>query len=775
MVFQCLLRGLTGKVREQQPAEGSKLPQDNMTYNRCRIYKRSQSLNIISTTDQTKADTLKQVKSLDKRARERRDRKEKPPGRNEGAGKLPRNKGSGKDPTKTFQIRQDVKSLFRNERIKKHVDWRDSTEEVHKSRLVPPRPAKDIILDKMTIVSSIMAVGKQNSLTKEKQTQDIAVVIGNETPSSDTVAANKSLSAVDHIFQNQAKDGNTCRDVRCSKGELVPDIPVLGAKEKKRNKLNTATSVDTLKENEFVDKMAEIDGEECDGSFEDEDTKLLIDLVKKNEMVVSMGKTSQSLLHQQQTVSENLGSTLNEVTALKKDNPKPRRIYEGEPVREAVQIQEKIQDNSSEHLGRNDQTETPNSSTLSPFVPIEMWKDWSGLEDTIQSMLRGFIENQGFVAEISRIFPDVSGSLNQWISDLEETLKNVAENVSDQYNRADQVSTGQMTVIKLTTEGELPLKDLQEGIKTSEDPESMEQGAAGHSAIIKQSGMLEVASLEVHPQTSNVSMDSRKVCEDVQDPPASDDQENTSWVMSTICKFKVEVIESSSEEKSGMNSVDKVEEKQSQSDPLVTSCSEEFVFVESYFAEPAKTKMVAPGSDLGLVDSSTRQVAEVVAKANKQREIVHRSQSCLVIPVEEVIESQFKRYRMLSTNSHVGRGSKVRRLIEITADEIKAMAVPELVLMSLQEGIIFEDRRVDELTGSNTEDLEEQSAGDIDSCEEIDEEAEQQLATQHQPVMEVIVEDVKVTPVSKVKHLCGRKGFSLDSRKGEHKTGCKIS
>ncbi|XP_044043364.1 myosin-4 isoform X3 [Siniperca chuatsi] len=878
---------MLGKVREQQPAEGSK--QDYVKYNRCRISKRSQSLNTISTSNQTKPDALKPAKGFDKQARERQDRTEKLPGRNEGARKVPRNKGSEKILTKKFHTnqRQDGGSLFRNEEIKRHqmtnkqggaaqmcepksitrlivddqalkgrtkpevkssvVSNRDvivtemehsfddqickiqtnlgrtqlsvhesesqakyvdlvspvrraSTGKVHKSRLVPPRPAKDIILDNKAIVLSVMAAGKQNSLTQEKQKQDVA---GNETPSSDR---GKCSSAVDHISQNQERDGNTCRDVSFSEGEVVPDIPALGAKE-------TQISVDSLRENEFVDKLAEIDGEGCDGqSLKDEDIKVLTDLVEK--------ETFQSLVHQQQTVSDNLGSTLHEEKVLKnegdlsgsevsegpsfetklkpsefdsflpaekaitgKESGKPEklenwRIYEEEPVREAVQIQEKIQDNSSEHPECDDQTETPQSSTLSTFVPVEMSRDLCGLEKTILRILRGFVENQGFAAEISRILPDVPGSLNQWISDLEEKLKNVAENVSEQPGTVEQESTAQMTGIKLTTEAELPLKDLPERSKTPEDPESVEQNPAGYSAIAKDSsvsGMLEVASLVVHPQTY-VSVDSRKVCEDIQDPSASDDHEtteNTSEAMSSICIFKVEVIESSPEETSGVNSVDIEEEKQSHSDPMVTSCFNEFVFVESYFAEAAKTKMVESGSDRGLVDSATNQVAEVVAKTHKQKELFHGSQSCLAGPVEEVVEAQLKRYRMLSTKPHVGQSSKVRRLLEITADEIKAMAVPELVWMSLQEGRIVEDRRIDGSTGSNTEDLEELSVGYMDSCEEVDEKAAPQPVMQQQrhPVTEVVVEDVKIIPVaSREEHLSGRKGFSLV----KHKTDCKV-
>ncbi|XP_038562573.1 uncharacterized protein LOC119892736 isoform X2 [Micropterus salmoides] len=797
---------MLGTVREQQPAEGSK--QDDMKSPRCQIYKRSQLLKVISTSDQTKPDASKPVKGLDKQARERRDRAEKLPGRNEGAREVQRNKGSGKEPTKKYQIgqRQDGGLLFRNEqgraaqmsepksaiaqlivndqafkgRTKLHrgsgvkssvasnrdvlvtevehslddqickiqtnlggtqllVHGSESQEKgaylvspVRKSRLVPPRPAKDIILENKAIVLSVVTAGKQN--------QDVASVTGNET--SDI--ARKRPSAGD-IFLTQESDGNACRDVSFSDGEEVPHIPALKAKE-------TPTSVESLKEG-------------CDGhSFKDEDIKLLTDLVEND--------TFQSFVHKQQT--ENLGSALNKEKALKNEGDlscsdvpegpsfetkmKPSeldallpaeeaiikeelgtsekledcRLYKEEPIREAFQIR----GNSSEFPKCDDQTETPRSSTLSPLAPVEMSKDWSGLEKMIQSILKGFVENQGFAAEIPRILPDVSGFLRRWISDLEGKLKNVAEN--EQRHAVIQESAGQMTGIKPSVEGELLLKDLAEGNKSPEV-----QSPVGYSVIIKGSSlsrMLEVASLEVHPQAYDVSEDSSQVCEDVQDLTAVDDQEateNTSEVVSNIRIFNVEVTESSPQ----VNCVDIEEERQSQSDPMVTSCFEEFVFVES-----AKSKNME--SDWGLVDSATNQVVEVVPLTNKQREMVCRSRSCL----DPVVETPHERSRTLSTNS---QSSKVRRLSEITADEFKPTAVPELVLMSRQE------------EGRITEDVEELSVGDMDSCEEVDEwEAQQTTQQQHQAETQG-VQDVNGSPVaSSEKHLSGRKD--------KHKTDCRI-
>ncbi|XP_073351534.1 uncharacterized protein lrrfip1b isoform X2 [Pagrus major] len=753
---------MLGKVGEQQPAEGSKLPPDDMKRDRCWIYKRSP--NRISSS-KTKPGALKPVKRLDKPAGERRDRTQKLPGRTEGARKLPRNNGDEKEPNKNFQIRQEGNPLFRDEGVKKQqmknepgaarkaaiarlaaedqdfkgraepqseagvksceasnqdelvthdspdnqisvtqmshggtqllvhptenqfVDSvsaarRTSAEKVYRSRLVPPRPAKDMILDNKAVVSSLMAA---------------------------------AVSC--------CQDGESSRSVSCS--QRVSDITAF------------PSSVDSLRENECVDKTVELEGEPCDGP-RFEDTKVLTDLVENRTVV--MDKSSQSQIHKAELsccgVSEGpsletklkpseLHDTISGGTSDSPEKIQNWRTCEGEPVREAVQIQDKF----SECVERYNQTETPVSSTpvsstLSPLVPVQMLKDWGGFEQTIQNILRGFVENQGFADEILRIFPAVPDSLSQWISEVEEKLKIITENVSDQPDAAGPN-------------------------RTSEDPESVEQSSAGPPASIKDrpvSGRCEAASLEVRPQI-NVSMNSGNICVEVQDPP-NDDQGatgSTSDAMLCISDFQVEVTESAR-----VDSVDVKEERQS--DPMMLSCSEDFILVESYFAESE--------CDQGLMDSSRSQ-DEV-----EERQIV---QSCHLVPADEDVEEQQKIRRTFSPNSHVAQSSKITRLIETTADEIKAMAVPELVVMSLQQG-----RAVNKSTWWTAEDLEEPSAEDVDSCEEVDEEATQQPATQQhcQPATEVVIEDVKVIPVeSGVKLQRGRKGFSQD----KHNTDCKIS
>lgn len=178
----------------------------------------------------------------------------------------------------------------------------------------------------------------------------------------------------------------------------------------------------------------------------------------------------------------------------------------------------------------------------------------------------------------------------------------------------------------------------------------------------------------------------------------------------------------------------------SHSNPVVMSCSEEFLLVEPH------TKMAEPDSDQGLA----------VAKNTQSQHMSLR-------------------------NSDLGRSSKIRRLIVITTEEIKMMSVPELVLMNLPEGRVEECGPTNKSTGWNTEDPEEElPVGDIDSCEEVVEDATQQLATQeqatqqHHPTTGFSAE--RICPeTSCVNQPRGKKRLSSDSRKDQKQTDCKIS
>ncbi|XP_036946422.1 uncharacterized protein lrrfip1b isoform X18 [Acanthopagrus latus] len=722
---------MLGKVGEQQPAEGSKPPADDMRRDHCLIYKRLRSPNR-TPSSKTKPETLKPAKRSEKQVGERRDRSQNRPGRTEGARKLPRNNGGEKETNKNFQIRQEINPSFRNEAVKKQpgaarkaaiarpaagdpdfkgrtepeasnqdkllthdssdshisitqlslhptenqfvdsvsVARRTSGEKVYRSRLVPPRPAKDMILDNKTVVSSLMAAAA-----------------------------------------SCCHDGDSASSVSRQQREAASDI---------------TASVDRLREREHGDTMAEVEDEPSDGQRL-EDTNILTDLVEKETVIMEKSsqthKTDLSCCGKSEGRSFDLKMKPSElhdtITGGTSDPPEKIqnwRIDEADPVGEAVQVQDK----SYERTECYDETETSVSSSPSPLVPVPVLKDWSALEQTIQSLLRGFVENQRFADEILRVFPAVPESLSQWISELEEKLKMITENVSDQPDAVNQEPTG-----------------------LSRTPEDPEQSPAGPPAVITDrpvSGRSEAE--EVVAQT-NLSTNSGDVYVDVQDPSNVDQgvTGSTSDSMFCICDFQVEVTESSRDK-----SVDVKEVRQSE--PMVPGCSEDFIVVESYFSE----------CDLeGLVDSRNPDEEE-------DRQIV---QGCHV-SVEENVEEQQKIHRTLSTNSHAAQVSKIRRFIETTADEIKAMAVPELVLLSLQRG-----RTVDKSTWWTSEDLEEPSAEDVDSCEEVDEEATQQHG---RPAAEVVIEDVKVIPVvSGVKFQRRCTGFSPDGRKDKHNSDCKIS
>lgn len=642
--------------------------------NRCRVYKRSQSLNVISTSERTEPDPLKPVKRFDKPDRERRETR-----------KLPRNKGSETETTNRSQMRQDGKSLFRSKGIKKQQMKNDPG---------------SVAVTRLTVEDQAFK-GK----TKPHSEPEVKLSVASE---QDVLATEMKPSFDDKIRRIQIKAKGTQLLAHQTESQVKCVDPV--------SPVPRASTEEVHKSRLVPPRPAK-------------------DIIQDNKAIVS-------------SLMAACKQNLHFAVVMGNENPSS--------AEDAVFQCSSAVDRIFENQQKDGNACRDVSCPTSPLLPIEMLEDWISLKKMIQSRQR-FIENQGFNPETSSTFSHVPGSPNQWISDFKETLKSVPKNVSNQRDTVDQgnQSTGQMRGVELTEEGEQALMDLREGSETPEDPESSELSAAGYSALIKVcpvSGMLEAASLEVLPQTIDVSL------------------VNTSEVMSSVGKFKV------TEENPRANSVDKEEQKQCQSGPTVASCYEQLVFIETYFAEPAKTKMLeSVGSHWGLVDSSRNPVAEVVAKTNKQKETVQR---CCLVPDEEDVEMQLKRHQTLSSNSHVGQSSKVRRLLEITADEIKAMAVPELMLMSLQDGGIVDGRQSDEPTVLNTEDLEELSAGDMDSCEEVDEDTAQQPAAQQQPqpVTEVFVEDVKVIPVvSGIKLLRGRRGFSLDSRKDKQQAKCKIS
>ncbi|XP_047195016.1 uncharacterized protein lrrfip1b isoform X11 [Hippoglossus stenolepis] len=167
-------------------------------------------------------------------------------------------------------------------------------------------------------------------------------------------------------------------------------------------------------------------------------------------------------------------------------------------------------------------------------------------------------------------------------------------------------------------------------------------------------------------------------------------------------------------------------------DAQMASCCFEFVFVESHFAEPEETR-----------SAESPQRSEVTTETDGQTEVVSKRHSCCIKDV--------KLRRTLSSNCHVDQSSKIRRIIETTADQIKTILVTEFTTTSFREGRIDEDQQVEASPQSSPDHLDETMEGGetladgVESCEEADEES---VTQQHGPMTEVVIENVEVVVVA---------------------------
>ncbi|XP_039900929.1 leucine-rich repeat flightless-interacting protein 2-like isoform X4 [Simochromis diagramma] len=231
-------------------------------------------------------------------------------------------------------------------------------------------------------------------------------------------------------------------------------------------------------------------------------------------------------------------------------------------------IHEPARHSSSKCAERNIQTSTS-------FAPLDIC---AGLEKMTQNIHQGFAGNQVFVVEISQIFSEILGSLQKWTSDVENILKNKPS----QHNKEQ---TGHMMDPTLNKHVE---KCLTQPLGLLRD----------HSA----SRMLEVASTS-------------KLYADNLDRPMNADQKAQRIMSKT---HEMEVVELF-----GGNPAD-IDET------TVTSCSEPFVFIDSYFTKPEEATAKVSGSNLGSSTSSKRfksQSCHVVAAKNS-KELVGDTDSC---------------------------------------------------------------------------------------------------------------------------------------------------
>lgn len=640
-------RDLSGKVRVW-PAEGRK-PQDKANY--WKGCKRSQSLNTISTSDQSR------------HTRERQSTSEKHLARS----KQSRAKGAEKDLRKKLPTCTDLP--LRNEGAKKQP-LRDTTpvlrpsiNRVLKSRLAPPRPAKDIILENRTIILS------QNFLSDEAPYPDISGVLEKESSSSDSALEQQDISAAD---PSQEKDGNT-EDGR---------IHYIPRQEKhSTHDAGTQTSWNDLEESKSEAQLAETHQPAFKGAITNE-----LDLNQYPESKLDPEVNDSSLPERSETPEE--------LEELKSD--KPIQV-------DHVQIPE----------AHPERPET-NGPMATVSAPEEMW---TALEKMFQSRLQGAAD-QVMVAEVSRTFSEILSSLYRWSSDLENTLRPRLGNDSNQNHSGEQRSTKHVRNPRYSIEGGLLLMDITAQNLT---PQGSKYGEVGPTGPPRVNSALEM----VGPSGST------------SDPPTNHKQESKRCVL---------LDESSGEEETGSNPAEET------FDAALRSSSEDFVFIETYFAEPFKPSTMESRSDLSSDDSSSQNQISFLGSTKGPKE---------------------RRSQMTKSESHFRQSSKVRRLIETTAEEIKAMAIPELALLSLQEG---RRRAADKLPRSNTGPLEEQSAGDMDSCEEAEEEEVVQTVSRSALIgTEDVVKDVEVLPAtSSVKTRMGQQGLRLVRRR--YKTrDCKVS
>uniref|UniRef100_A0A8C6LSI7 Elongation factor 1-beta n=1 Tax=Nothobranchius furzeri TaxID=105023 RepID=A0A8C6LSI7_NOTFU len=130
-------------------------------------------------------------------------------------------------------------------------------------------------------------------------------------------------------------------------------------------------------------------------------------------------------------------------------------------------------------------------------------------------------------------------------------------------------------------------------------------------------------------------------------------------------------------------------------------------------------------------------------------------------------DEEVRRSLTTSANSNNGQSSTVMKLLEVTAEELRAIAVPELALLSLQEG-----RPVDVCPCSKAVSADEVSSRDMDSCEEA---AEGDSDTN--PASELtrihiggLVGDKDVLPPGK-----NHEEVHLYSRKEQNSADCRVS
>ncbi|XP_058510750.1 leucine-rich repeat flightless-interacting protein 1-like isoform X3 [Solea solea] len=123
----------------------------------------------------------------------------------------------------------------------------------------------------------------------------------------------------------------------------------------------------------------------------------------------------------------------------KNQEPDPRGPEEGEEVKNQRIYEEEsplVQKTNLELIFEN-QNQTPQSSAGSLFVHRGALKDWTGLDKMVQSILRQFLQNQSFVAEMRNRVPKLTGSVNWWIPEGQDMEMRTQAKVLDKQGLQD--------------------------------------------------------------------------------------------------------------------------------------------------------------------------------------------------------------------------------------------------------------------------------------------------------------------------------------------------
>ncbi|XP_024121250.1 uncharacterized protein lrrfip1b isoform X4 [Oryzias melastigma] len=633
-----------GKASPGPPAEGRQLSQEEIKRQHGRGAKGFQPPSLTPTVKTVKQSMEHKHQHRLEETKKQKNKREKNPAR-----RCPP-RPDGHPPAKTPMKDQTILA-----------DGTGSTEKVFKSRLVPPRPVKDILLDHKTTVLNLSASGSRNLLPEEKK------------PPAEEM--NFSVGGAEQSFPLTAleKEGLMSSSWRSSVEDAASNMSSFSKEQQETCDVCLQTPGSCLKERE------------PDGI--DEET-----------VQEKVGPTTWPA----GTEDSYFSREINHLGHPEVQSPETKLEPEGDgpPHSRRSGIRKSLKDWRI-HEARANQILRGCFEQHSGQVSDSMF---AALRNTFQGELQGLVHHWGSVTEMTKVLSEVLIALHKWIIDLDHLMTGGGE-----LDRQDVGPEGSMRHISsLSAEGCLMYCRPNQ---LREDPACLEVPFAGQATALKSDPVM-------------------------LQPSGSTDQEEKQTIHENS-KIK----RSQEEDFADHPAVSKSAASETE------SFTEDFVFVDSYFAEPLRSSVSKSKPHLG-----------------QQLEYHNYHGS---FPLSDNYYHN-RQQRTEDGNLHAGQSSKVRRLIETTAEEIKAMAVPELVLVSLQEG-----RQLNRPSSLNCSSPEEQLSGEMDSCEEADE--EQGPPPRETPgIRSKTLNEKEVQPESSTKPEGDQEGGPLDHRR-EEDTDCKLS